>query len=112
MGLPRQLDGERYPGTRGQIDAEVRVADNGCANVVVDGRELLAIWPRGSELSQPVRLPDGTELADGDRFEGVGTVMEARALPGGPDGYWAMVTGFCTGDAPQVVVFDEVSGPR
>lgn len=113
MGLPHQLDGESYPGARGPIDAEVEVADNGCVYLDVDGKELLAIWPRGSELSEPVRLPDETEIADGDRIEGTGTLMDAAALAGGPDGYWAMVTGFCAGDGSRdVVVLDEVSASR
>ncbi|MBW3613563.1 MAG: hypothetical protein KY392_06865 [Chloroflexi bacterium] len=51
MGLPQQLDGETYPGDRRAISAEVEVADNGCAYLVVDGAALLAIWPRGSESS-------------------------------------------------------------
>ncbi len=38
--------------------------------------------------------------------------MASDALPGGANGYWAMVTGFCEGDAEEVVVFDRVSGGR
>lgn len=112
MGLPQQFDGETYRGDRRPISAEVEVADNGCAYLVVDGTALLAIWPRGSELSQPARLPDGTELSDGDRIEGTGTLLPFGALPGGPDGYWADVTGFCAGEASRAVVLDEVSAAR
>lgn len=112
MGLPQQLDGETYPGDRRPISAEVEVAGNGCAYLVVDGTALLAIWPRGSELSQPARLPDGTELSDGDRIEGTGSLVPFGALPGGPDGYWGHVTGFCAGEAPRAVVLDEVSAAR
>lgn len=82
MGLPRKLDGEQYAGPRQPIRSHMTVASNGCVQLAVDGAELLAIWPRGSCLSSPVRLPDGTELSDGSAVKGVSTVMAAAALPG------------------------------
>ena len=107
MGLPQQLDGEVYPGRRVELVGEVAVASNGCVYLVADGVARLAIWPRGSSLSDPVRLPDGTELGEGDLVTGSGAVMETRSLPGDANGYWAHVTGFCGGDVPEVAVLDE-----
>jgi hypothetical protein len=112
MGLPQQLPGETYPGQRVEVSGELRVARNGCVYLVADEAERLVIWPAGSALADPVRLPDGAELADGDTLRGLGTVIETTALPGGPDGYWAQVTGFCSGDVPEAVVFDEVAADR
>ena len=112
MGLPQQLEGEHYPGIRQPVRGELLVAQNGCVHHAIDGTEMLVVWPRGSSLSDPVRLPDGTELADGTAVEGVGTIIPADRLPGDANGYWAHVTGFCTGDQPMVVVLDEVSEVR
>ena len=112
MGLPQQLAGETYPGVRRPVDGVVRVGSEGCA-YLVEGRETrLAIWPTGSELAEPVRLPEGTELTDGVTIDGTGTTMAADALPGGPDGYWAMVTAFCDAGLDEVVVLDRVSAGR
>jgi hypothetical protein len=110
MGLPQQLEGEVYPGVRREWSGELTNAANGCDYLVIDGVARLAIWPRGSTLSNPVRLPDGTELADGDQVRGTGSILAAKDLPGGraANGYWAHVTGFCTGDVPEVIVLDEV----
>jgi hypothetical protein len=108
MGLPRQLDGEQYPGRRVELTGEVSVASNGCVYLSADGLERLAIWPRDASLSEPVRLADGTELRDGDAVRGTGTVLPTAGLAGGADGYWADVTGFCAGDVSEAVVFDEV----
>ncbi len=112
MGLPQQLPGETYPGARRPVEGAVRVGPEGCAYLVQGRDTRLAIWPAGSELSGPVRLPDGTELSDGARVEGTGATMAADALPGGPDGYWAMVTGFCDAGLGEVVVLDRVSAGR
>ena len=112
MGLPQQLAGEHYPGARRHIDGILRVGAEGCAYLAEARETRLAIWPAGSELSAPVRLPDGTELADGAALEATGTTMAAGALPGGPDGYWAMVTGFCDAGMDEVVVLDRVSVRR
>ena len=110
MGLPQQLAGETYPGPREQLSGELRVGSEGCAYIVIDEVSRLVIWPSGSTLANPVRLPDGSDLSDGQGLRGTGGVIATEALPGGPDGYWAHVTGFCTGDVPEAVVFDEVGG--
>ncbi|HSK94624.1 MAG TPA: hypothetical protein VLA76_11270 [Candidatus Angelobacter sp.] len=112
MGLPVKVDGERYDGERIPFAAELTVGDDGCAYLDFTRGDMIAIWPTGSELSEPVRLRDGTELADGDIVQGIGTVVAFGALPGGPDGYWAHVTGFCRGQLPQALVVDEVSEVR
>lgn len=112
MGLPQQLPGESYRGRAAEVTGEVMVGDDGCA-YLADGESVrLVIWPAGSELSTPVRLPDGTELRDGDGVGGSARVVRVDALPGGPDGYWAHVTGFCDAGADEVVVFDAVSATR
>ena len=108
MGLPQQLDGETYPGPRRELVGDLSVASNGCTYLVTDGMARLVVWPRGSSLSDPVRLRDGTELHDGEAIRGTGTILRIDGLPGDADGYWAHVTGFCSGDAPEVVVLDEV----
>ena len=86
------------------------MAANGCANLEIDGVSRMAVWPAGSELSRPVRLPDGTELEHGDELRLTGTILRAVDLPGGADGYWGSVTGFCETD--EVVVIDSVIGGR
>ncbi|MEO8510915.1 MAG: hypothetical protein ABI534_06695 [Chloroflexota bacterium] len=111
-GLPQQLRGETYPGARHELAGELQLLDNGCVNVVIDGVSRLVIWPAGSDLGDPVTLPDSTPLADGDAITGIGTVMTVNALPGGADGYWGSVTGFCDTQPREVVVFDEVSLDR
>jgi len=110
FGLPHQLAGETYPGTRRELTGELRVAENGCANLEVDGVSRLAVWPAGSVLSRPVRLPDETELEHGDTLRVTGAILAAAALPGGTDGYWGSFTAFC--DADEVIVIDSVSGVR
>ena len=112
MGLPQQLDGETYPGERRELLADLELSPEGCAYAVTDGVARLAIWPAGSALSNPVRLPDGTELADGDPLRGTAAVVPFAALPGGADGYWGMVTGFCTGNEAEAIVFDSVNAGR
>jgi hypothetical protein len=112
FGLPRQLAGEPYPGTRRELTGELRVAGDGCAYLEIDGVERLAVWPAGSELSRPVRLPDATELEHGDLLRVTGAIVPAALLPGGADGYWANVSTFCAGDVAEVVVIDAVTGGR
>ena len=109
-GLPQQRPTEEYPGTRRELTGELRVAADGCAFLEVDGVPLLAIWPAGSELSRPVRLPDGTELEHGDELRVTAAVLATGALPGGPDGYWGSVTMFC--DTDEVIVIDAVTEHR
>ena len=109
MGLPVKIDGEKYNGEPIPFSAELTVGDDGCAYLDFNRGDMLAIWPTGSELSAPVRLPDGTELVAGNIVRGLGTVVAFGALPGQPDGYWGFVTGFCAGEVPQALVVDEVS---
>ena len=108
FGLPQQLAGEVYPGTRRELTGELRVAGDGCAYLELDGVERLAVWPAGSELSRPVRLPDATELEHGDELRVTGAILPVGLLPGGPDGYWGNLTTFCAGDRAEVVVIDAV----
>jgi len=112
FGLPQQFAGETYPGTRRELIGELRVAGDGCAYLEIDGVERLAVWPAGSELSRPVRLPDATELEHGDELRVTGAIMPTAMLPGGADGYWGNLTAFCAGDVPEVVVIDAVIGGR
>ena len=112
FGLPQQLAGETYPGTRRELTGELRVAADGCAYLEIDGVGRLAVWPAGSELSRPVRLPDATELEHGDTVRVTGAVVPTALLPGGADGYWGNLTAFCAGDVPEVVVVDAVIGSR
>lgn len=112
MGLPSWSEDEGYAGEAIPFAAEVVVARNGCAYVDFGRGEMLALWPPGSELSAPARLPDGTEVVAGAIVEGVGLVVPFGALPGGANGYWAHVTGFCGGDVPSALLLREVSAVR
>lgn len=112
MGLPQQLAGERYPGAAIEVEGQVHVADDGCVYLLDGGPQRLLIWPGGSSLANPVRLPDGTELAHGDLIRGSGRVVRHAALPGGPDGYWSHVTGFCDNGNDEALVLDDVRRAR
>jgi hypothetical protein len=112
MGLPVKIEGERYVGEPIPFAAELTVAEDGCAYLDYGRGRMLAIWPGGSRLSEPVRLADGTELAPGDIVEGLGTVVPFGALPSWPSGYWGMVAGFCAGQLPEALVVDQVSEVR
>jgi hypothetical protein len=111
MGLPQQLDGEAYPGPMATMNGSVFVGEDGCVYLLADAPRLV-IWPAGSELSSPVRLPDGTELRDGQEITVEARLVPADDLPGGPDGYWGHVTGFCQASGADVVVADRVSAGR
>ena len=109
--MPQQRPDEVYLGARRDLTGELRVAANGCAMLEIDGVSRMAVWPAGSELSRPVRLPDETELEHGDVLRVTGAFVDATALPGGADGgYWGSLTAFCGAD--EVVVIDSVSGVR
>lgn len=112
MGLPTWRTDEVYAGERLPITAEVVVGDDGCAYVDFGRGAMVAIWPPGSTLSSPARLADGTEVRAGSAIEAVATIVPVAALPGGPDGYWSHVTGFCTGDLPAAAVLQEISSVR
>lgn len=112
MGLPTWSEEETYVGESIPFAAEVVVADNGCAYAEFGRGEMVALWPPGSTLSAPARLPDGTEVVDGAIVEGIGLLVPFGALPGGADGYWAHVTGFCHGDVPRALLLREVSAVR
>lgn len=112
IGLPAKIDGERYAGEAVPFAAELSVGDEGCVYLDFGEGRMLAIWPTGSDLSDPVRLPDGTEARAGDIVEGVGTLVAFGALPGGVDGYWSHVAGFCRGDVPRALVVDQVNAVR
>lgn len=109
MGLPQQLDGQTYPGTRSKVTGETVVADNGCFLVRSDGIERLAIWPRGSRDDGAVLYtPAGEQVGQGTQIHGVGTVLAVSHLVA-MDGYWDHVTGFCVPGAEDVLVLDEVT---
>jgi hypothetical protein len=108
FGLPQQRANETYPGARRELTGELRVAGDGCAYLEIDGVERLAVWPAGSEVSRPVRLPDATELEHGDVLRVRGAMVPTALLPGGADGYWGNLTAFCAGDVAEVVVVDVV----
>ena len=110
FGLPQQRPNEEYPGTLRELTGELRVAGNGCANLEIDGVSRLAVWPAGSALSRPVRLPGGTELEHGDDLRVTAAILASAALPGGPDGYWGSLTAFC--DTDEVIVIDAVTEHR
>lgn len=106
MEMPRQRDGEAYPGLRRDIVGIVEVAPDGCVGVRIDDRSYFAIWPRGSEQHEVVRLPGGEVIAAGDRIVGVGALTPVAPLVADPNGYWAYVIGFCAPDAREVLVLD------
>ncbi|HSK51423.1 MAG TPA: hypothetical protein VLA44_01610, partial [Clostridia bacterium] len=91
---------------RRDLAGTVELGDNGCVNVVLDGRSLFVIWPAGSALDDVVRLPDGEVLADGDPVRGTGAVSPIAPLVEDRGGYWANVIGFCGPAADVLIVFD------
>jgi hypothetical protein len=110
MDLARQRDGETYPGVRRNVVGIVEVAPDGCIGVKVDDRSYFAIWPRGSEQDEAVRLPGGEVIAAGDRITGVGALTPVAPLVADPNGYWAYLIGFCVPGAREVLVLD-AAGP-
>lgn len=111
IGIPQQLEGEAYPGRIVALRGMVWIGDDGCVYLLEDQPRLI-VWPAGSELSNPVRLPDGTELHDGDEVTLDGRLALSGDLPGGSDGYWAHVTGFCDAGSDQVVVVSRITRGR
>jgi hypothetical protein len=107
MGLPAKIDGETYPGPRGELRGTVVVAENGCVELEVDGRRWFVIWPSGARLDTLVRLPDGTVLDEGDTVEAIGGPTAVAPLVGDGGGYWGHAIGFCAPDATEVLVLDE-----
>ena len=107
MGLPQQIEGERYPGERREVQGRVMLSEEGCVNVRVDATAYFVIWPAGSDLADAVRLPDGSILAVGDMVQGTGAFTPTEPLLADANGYWAHAIGYCAPDADQVLVFDE-----
>ena len=107
MGLPVQLPGEVYQSERSPLSGTLHVTDTGCDHAMVDGRKRYVIWPAGSAKVDGVRLPDGSVLADGDPFEGVGGLTPVEPLTADRNGWWAHTIGFCDPEATEVLVLDE-----
>ena len=112
MGVPQQFPGEEYPGPRTEQTVRVHLARNGCFLGQPNegsGRRLV-VWPAGTEQGDDgdeLLLPDGALVRHGDTVSGPGVVMPVDRLAGSDgDGYWAMVVGFCTPRASEVLVLD------
>ncbi len=114
IDLPRQHDGETYPGDRQQLTGVLEVAANGCINIDLNPGTYLVIWPKGSayaDLGQSpagVRMPDGHVIAPGDSLSGTGALTPTTPLVANRDSYWAQAIGYCAPGASDVVVFDSV----
>jgi hypothetical protein len=109
-GLPVQLAGERYPGPPVEVDGTLVLSEGGCHLLDLDGARHMVVWPSGWELGgATVVPPDDRELAAGDRVTGSGRTLPIDGFPGGPDGYWASVLGFCD-TGTDVLVLDTARG--
>jgi len=80
MGLPRQQDGETYPGLRRELHGPVEVAPDGCLQIGIDGHSHFVIWPRGSELADVVLLANGDTLRPGDEVTATGAPTTVEPL--------------------------------
>lgn len=112
MGVPQQLDGEEYPGPRGDLTVRLVLAGNGCflGTTAQEPEPRLLVWPRGTEQGDhgdELRLPGGAIVRHGDVLSGRGLLLPTDRLPAvAEDGYWAYAVGFCTPDAATVLVLD------
>lgn len=112
MGVPQQLRGEHYPGPRTELTVRVHLARNGCflGRLERESGRRLVLWPAGTEQGDhgdELRLPGGATVRHGDVLSARGVVMATDRLAGSDgDGYWAMVVGFCTPQASEVLVLD------
>lgn len=111
MELPRQHDGESFPGHRQELTGVLHTASNGCLELVLESGTYFVIWPNGSddadlENVRGVRLPSGDAIAPGDTVTGVGAFTSTARLTAERDGYWQSTIGYCAPDALELVVFD------
>ena len=107
-GLPVRIEGEQYPGRAIDVDGSLVLATNGCFLLEVADRDHFVVWPeRFGWGGDAVVAPDGTRLVAGTRLRGAGTALPLDRMPGGADGYWASVGGFCD-VGTDVVVLDRV----
>lgn len=104
-GLAKQIAGEEYTGPAFDEAVTFAVAPNGCHTVVLDGTAHAVIWPQRATDPDPATvIVDDLTVADGDGIRVSGRAVSTAALPGGPDGYWASVMGFCALPDPVLVV--------
>jgi hypothetical protein len=108
MGLPVQVDGEVYPGDRGEITGTVTTTENGCVELDTEAGRWFVIWPSGSRLDALVRTADGTVLDEGARVRAIGALTPVGPLVADRAGYWANTIGYCAPDASEVLVLDDV----
>lgn len=108
--VPRAVAGEHYPGTAVRTDGTVQLADNGCWFLLAEDPAAMIAWPAGAELGEDgrhVRLDDGTQVPAGAQVTGTMIRVPTDRMPGGPDGYWASIAGFC--EAGQVAVLEDLT---
>lgn len=116
MGVPQQVRGEEYPGPRERLTVRVHLARNGCFLGRLRGSDpvrRLVVWPTGTEqgdAGDELRLPGGGAVRHGDVLNGRGLLLATDRLAGyQSDGFWAYAVGFCTPDAPDVLVLDRAA---
>lgn len=116
MGVPQQFRGEEYPGPRERLTVRVHLARNGCFLGRLRGSDpvrRLVVWPTGTEqgdAGDELRLPGGGAVRHGDVLNGQGLLLATDRLAGyQSDGFWAHAVGFCTPDAPDVLVLDRAA---
>jgi hypothetical protein len=111
LPLPRQEEGQSYPGIRQEVRGELEYSEWGCKNLVVEGTSYLVIWPAGSEETavddvSAIRLPGGQVIAEGDSVVGTGAYTPTEPLTANRDTPLAYWIGNCAADASEVIVLD------
>lgn len=114
FGAPSQTPGEfAGPNPTYHLTGTLRLADNGCWYVEVNGIERLVVLPVGYELdavdSAVLRDPDQRAFRHGDPVDGSARFVLEAQLPGGADGKWGNYVDFCGPELREVAVFDDLA---
>lgn len=110
--VPHQFETEDYPWARETIGGEVLLAGNGCWYLAHDDKQSMVVWPQGAELGDNgdrVEVPSRAPVSSGDVIEASGAFVPGRALPGGADGYWGYITGYCDDGDGDVALLDDLA---
>lgn len=112
-GAPSASPGEFPIATSGAMVGRMLLDDRGCWTIAVNDQERFVVMPPGFTLdpADGTRLlgPDGIVVSGGTAVDATGSMVSVADLPGGPDGYWGSLIGFCAPGAVEVAVVETVS---